>query len=393
MLTTPHIRVGGRAGSFESVYTLGGAESFRLDTASWSHTVAPDSDTCQPVLRCADASGSVFAECTPPVFFANNTPNPFGFTYAGPAALTDDFAIQPPNGYQGYLFHDFGAAPIQSAMTVTWPQPPGLAAAAAATWFRSPGAISMGPVIGSGIAVESSTITVTLTAPVAAGQYLIIACSLLDTSRFAFTAGKSAVTVTDSVGGNVLVFDAILTVGLGITSVRAATGLAIEGVYELYRIVNPLGVGATVTVTFADPTIEWFGCNLHAVTGMAAANPIGPNPGSGDVGVGAGSATSPITFPNVVGPPDPIWVGGVLIDGAYVTASNQTVDVMLERGGVTQTQTNITASLPTHGYTQAALPDLHLGPGDTLTALAVNSLGQARVADVVTDFLLWGVDD
>lgn len=393
MLTTPRIRVGQRAGSFESTYTLGGAEAFRLDAVSWAHSVAADSDNCQPVLRCADADGNVFAECTPPGFSAHNTPNPFGFTYTGPAALADSEAVFMPNGYRGYVFNDFGAVPVTSDTTVTWPQPPGLTADAGVTWFRSPGAVTFGPVIASGTVTDTSTMTVTLAAPAAAGTFIFIAAMVLDTSRLAFNALPGAVTVTDNVGGNALNQQLINSTGVGVQSVRTTTGSWAEGMFLLYQISNPLGVGDRVTITYADQTIAWLSCNLHVVTGLNPVNPATPNPPGQYIGTGGSSATSPLVLHGDVSRGTPIYVGGVLFSGLYVLAPDQIVDVMLAFGGITQTTTATGATLPTRGYTQAAIPELRFGPGDTLTAFAVNSLGQVRGGDVVSDFLIWGVDD
>lgn len=393
MLTVPRIRRVSGAGTYKATYTLAGTERFRLDTASWLHGVASDSDTCLPVLRCTDADGSVVAGATAVATTARLTPNPIGLTFAGPAAFVDTDAIQPPDAYTGYVLHDFGAVPITSNATLAWNQPPGGPAGGGAIWLRSAGVVVAGGQVGFGNSAESGAVTLRMTAGAAAGNYLALMLATVTPTNAIATLPFASIAVTSNVAGNVLDTSGNTALTGLVVQARAADGWFVTLFPLFYRLVNPLVAGDTVTVTLTGVDVWRIDAACNVITGLTVGNPYGPSAGGNYTASTSSSNVSPVAINGIAAIGTPKWVRGVLVMGAYSTPLESTLDVMLERGSVEHLGTPAMPALPTHGYTQATLPELHFGPGDTLSALALNSLGQPRVTDTVDDFLLWVLDE
>jgi RHS repeat-associated protein len=80
-----------------------------------------------------------------------------------------------------------------------------------------------------------------------------------------------------------------------------------------YLILSSLQVGNTVRVSFPGAHYDWLACRLHLVSGLAADNPLGPEPGGNYVGFGGGFfGTSPQTRS---GNPVAVWLGLVSVWG------------------------------------------------------------------------------
>lgn len=380
-------RVGGAAAASQT-YTLGPREAFRLDAASFTIAWAQDDGYIIPTLTARDSGGSLIANM--------QTPAPSligaglaGFDYTGPAVFSDGYQVLSPAGYTGYALHDFGAAVTTAHLFAAWTQPPGLTAASFASWLRSAGAVTMGAGIGFATVYSSATVTATLSAGVLANHYLLLHLTMRQ--DFQLKLGTTPrPTATDSVGGNVLDFDNAATYGYGLQSVAQPNGIWLNSCALFYRIVNPLAIGDTVTVTLPGGAARWMDLTVHDVTGLTVGNPIGPNPGGNFVGAGVGGSVSPLDF-NGTGTV-PKWTGGVLINSSYRVAALGSSSVQFARGGVELETPGAVAGFTPAAYLQAAIPELHLGPFDTLTASSQNTLG-IRDADVISDFLLYGIDE
>jgi hypothetical protein len=382
-------RVGGTA-SYRQTYTLGPQERFRLDSVSFSIPFAYDGQVLNPTLRVNSASGQTIAEITGTQEDILGPPGFSQFFYTGPAAFTDDDQMQPPRGYYGYGIHDFGAGLTTSQITINNAHGVPPVVTEAFTWLRSPGAVTMGPAIGAAQAALTDTLTVQLSAPIAAGDYLLISMVYLDQVQKDSSDFEPRPTVTDPVGGNVLDFSGHNSWAFAYEQLAITGGMWIHGGSEFYRIVNPLAAGDLVTVKLNNTDPLWFGMHVHDVAGLTVGNPIGPNAGGNYVGFNMVQSTNPFTTASV---PTPIWTGAVLFAGIYQVGTPNTLDVCMARG-----QTYF--AVPLHGifgpgpdFTQIALPELDLEPRDTITALALDQDGTPRVGDLITDFLIYGVDE
>lgn len=380
-------RVGGISEASQT-YTLGPQEAFRLDSASFSIDYANEGSYVIPTLIARDKGGFLIAEIEAPALLGS-PPILTGFTFSGPAAMADAFELALPDGYGGYLFHDFGAGVTTSQITMNWPQPPGLAAFASELWLSSPGAASMGPIIGTATVTDTDTVTVTLTAPVAAGRYLMLHTTIVGTARWASPPVTYRPLVTDSVGGNIIDYPDALTAALAFNTLQRSDGLWFSTYVEFYRIVNPLGVGATVTLQNRPGAPLWMQLNVNAVTGLTVGSPRGPNAGGNYAGTGQQANVSPHTGTEN---PVPKWVGPVLIIDNYVVPAGGSMDVQFARGGVEIEPLFGTAFATSPVYVQAPLPELHLTPFSTLTATTKDTTS-TRYGDLISDFLVYGVDD
>lgn len=386
----PHVRRVSDTGSYKATYTLDGKESFQLDTASWTAAVAADGDVAMPILRIADPSGAIIAEVAPQAASANFPPNPFGFSYTGPAVLADSDSILPPNVYTGYLMHDFGGIVVTNRYTTIWNQPPWEKANVAIWWLRSPGAVTLSPVIGQATVIESRTVTVPLTAGVAAGAYCLVVVQVLGPTEFVLLQDRTGFSVTTNVAGGVLDFSGQPWLGMPFVTLPTTRGLYTMAWMDYLRAVNPMVAGDTVTVTVPNYGPVYLSVSLHEITGLTVGNPIGPNAGGNFVADFGTVSVSPATH---LSGPVPKFVGPVMFMGTTVATPDAFYDVMMERGGVATLGSASFPPLPAHRYAQVALPELHLSPGSTVTATSINLAGQPRVADVVTDFLLYGPDE
>lgn len=384
------VRTVGGTTPYQQTYTLGPQERFRLDSVNFSIPFSSDGQVLDPTLRIASTSGQTIAEVTGTQEDILGPPGFSTFGYTGPAVMTDDFMWQPPNGYIGYLLHDFGAAVIPSKLTVTQPVAAFNRASMAVTWLRSPGAVTMSAGVGETFATLTNTVTVTLTAPVAAGDYLLLDVAMLSATPFVSSGSFGDIAVTDSVGGNLLDFSGFTDIGFSFVSRDAGRGLTVTTFMDFYRVVNPLPAGATVTVTLNHAQTLWLGVRAHDVTGLTVGNPIGPNPGGNIIGFGATLGASPTVVP---GPLTPNWTGAVIISGLYFLLATNTLDVCMARGQTYFAQPLTGIFGPGPDFTQVALPELHLEPNDTLTVLALDQDGSLRVGDVISDFLIYGVDE
>lgn len=393
MANLPHLRRVPLVHPYQAVYTLAGTERFRLDAASWSVDMAADSDTCLPVLRVRDANGETIADCTGEGFVTPGLPSPSGVEMSVPISRVDDFTASPTNGYVGYWLNDFGSPGVRDGVTIDWPQPPGLTDATGYVWLASPGAVSYGGIIGAATTTNSNTCTVTMTAPVVAGHYVMLVCSLVDTTGFARVSPATLLTVTSSVAGNVVDTGGYSQLGAAPVRVHGPDGFYVEAFAIFYRVTNPYAAGDTITLTIANNSILRFRVQAHDVTGLTFGNPFGPNAGGNINVLGAGGPTSP--YSNI--PVDPFdqfqWVGPVLSMSAFAIPAIAEADVMLARGGLTPLGSFTAPQLPTTGYVQAALPDLHLEPGCTVTMETVNGSGDVRTQDTLSAALLWALDE
>lgn len=380
-------RVGGTSEA-QQTYTLGPAEHFRLDACSFKITYAQQGFNVAPTLIAADQGGFVFAKIAAPIVFTNAPSfNPFAFT--GPAVMGDDFSVLPPDGYGGYLLHDFGAVPVTSQITLAWDQPPGLQGWAAELWLRSPGAASMGPLIGTATATDAETVTVALSSGIAAGHYLLLHVTYLGTQNWINPVVADRPIVTDSVGGNIVDYSGIPLGGFAVTSLQRTDGQYLSSACYFYRIVNALSAGGTVTLRNVRGVSRWLSLNVHDITGLTVGNPIGPNAGGNYTQIGQAPAVSPSTS---VAVPTPKWVGPVLINDAYLVPLGLSIDTQFSRGSVEIMPVPFSFDSGSQSYSQATLPELHFGPGDTLTAASYDQTG-LRVEDTVSDFLVWGIDE
>lgn len=393
MPTLPRLRRVPLVSPYQAVYTLAGTERFRLDAASWLIDVASDSDTCLPVLRARDANGETIADCTVEGFLTPSLPAPSSVEMTVPINKVDDYTASPTNGYVGYWLNDFGSPGVRDGVTIDWPQPPGLTDATSYIWLKSPGAVSYGPVIGAATTTETNTCTVTMTNPVAAGHYVMLVCSLVDTTGFARISPKTLLTVTSSVAGNVVDDGGYTQLGAAPVRVQGPDGFYVEAFAVFYRVVNPYTVGDTITLTIANGSILRFRVQAHDVTGLTVGNPFGPNAGGNTNQLTAGGPVSP--YSNIpVNPFDQFqWIGPVLSMSAFALPTRAEAQVMLARGGLTPLGSSSAVLLPDIAYAQAALPDLHLAPGCTVTMETVDSSGNVRTQDTLATALLWALDE
>lgn len=384
------VRRGGGVSAYQQTYTLGPQERFRLDAVNFSVAFAYDGTTLNPTLRVADAGGATIAEIAATQEDILGPPGFNVFDYSGPAVFSDDWQLQPPRGYYGYVLHDFGAALTTSQMTIDWGLGPTARAGWNTVWLRSPGAVTYGGVIGAATALLSNTVTVPLTAGVAAGRYVLLQVCLVDQTHVVRFGDPVTFTATDNVGGNVLVPETQQT-GAAPVWVATGDGYYIEAFTGVYRINNALAAGDRIVCTLPDQTLLWFGVQAHVVTGLNFANPYGPNPGGNYLGVGEFPVPgSPFTTPAV---PTPIWTGPVLTNAVHPVPSPNTLDVSMARG-LTYFAQPLNGVLSVGGdYTQMALPELHLKPRDTVSVLALDANGDPRPGDLVSDLLLYGVDE
>jgi hypothetical protein len=151
----------------------------------------------------------------------------------------------------------------------------------------------------------------------------------------------------------------------------------------------PLVAGDTVTLTNVVGPARWLSMNANDVTGLTAGNPIGPNAGGNYTQIGQSPAVSPFTS---VAAPTPKWTGPVLIGDGYLVPDGGIADVMLARGGVEIEPLSAFPALGARTYIQAPLPELHLGPADTLTVTSFDTPGE-RTQDAISAYLVWGVDE
>jgi hypothetical protein len=380
-------RVGGTSEA-EQTYTLGPNEAFRLDAVSFTIDWASEGTYVIPRLVAKDSGGFTLAEIdavalgiAPPVL----TP----FTFTGPANLTDDVSVLPPDGYGGYLFHDFGAGVTTSQITLNWTQPPGEQAWVAELWLGSAGAASMGPVIGTSTVENTDTVTVQLTAGISAGHDLLLHVTLLSAQNWINPTDKYRPVITDSRGGNVLEPAYPEPGAYAQTSLQRPDGLYLSSFVCFYRISNPLSAGDTVTLRNVLGPALWMSMNANDVTGLKSPEPRGPNAGGNYVQLGQAPGVSPFTStPN----PVPKWVGPVLINDAYLIPDGGIVNAMFARGGVEIIPPPGAGFAGAVSYDQAPLPELHLGPFDTLTASSQDTANE-RTGDLIKAFLVWGVDE
>lgn len=385
-------RVGGSALGSQP-YTLGPSEAFRLDSASFTVTAAEDGDFVIPSLLVTDPSGSVIAELVGTAANAPARATTNGFAYTGPAAFVDDDFQRVPRGYVGYALHDFGAVPVTSQVTRTWTQIGGLAAQNTIEWLKSPGAVTMGADIGAGAVSGATTLTLTLFGSVSAGDYLLIHIAVMSTVDFDPFGMGHLVTVTDNVGGNVLDYGVgHPDLGFAPTRTAAPGGGYIVSWVDFYRIVNPLGVGARVTVTVPISSVTWLGVQANPITGLTVGSPIGPNPGGNYEALVTTMLSSPSTTTVVIAGV-PKFVGPVLMNSAYPLPLAGDLDVQLGRGLY---DTAFVTTIPAAGssvYSQTRISELHVAAQDTVTAVVRDDTGRIREGDVISDFLLYGVDD
>jgi hypothetical protein len=380
-------RVGG-VSEAEQTYTLGPAEAFRLDACSFTIDYVNDGGFVIPTLIVRDSGGFTVAEIAAPSL--SITPGSLDpFTYTGPATLTDDFSDRPPGGYGGYLLHDFGAGVTTSNVTVTWTIPPGSSAAITMQWLRSAGAVTLGPSVGDTTVENTDTATIALTDAVAAGDYLLLRYSYVSDAQLVDTQLPPP-TVTGSVAGNMLDFSGHPVNGFAVVSAPAPSGEWVSSAVLFYRVVNALNIGDTVTLQLPGGQVPWLTLAGHDLAGLTVGNPVGPNAGGNYVALGEGFSASPTTIFPVLGVPK--FTGAVLFNGVYTLIEGATADVMFARGGVESLTPFASGSFaPTH-YVQCALPELHLGPRDTVTAASFDTLGP-RDEDAIQNFLVWGVDE
>jgi hypothetical protein len=382
-------RVGGTT-PYQQTYTLGPQEAFRLDAVNFAIGFAYDGQVLDPTLRIQNAGGLTVAEITATQEDILGPPGFSSFDYSGPAVFSDDEAIQPPLGYYGYGLHDFGAGPTSSQITVDNPSTQTRQTGVAFTWLRSAGAVTIAPKSGTASGPLTETLTATLTAAAPAGSYLLLAMTYLDEVSILSDQGQARPTVTDTVGGNVLDYSGFTTWAFNYKNLTTPTGEAVHCGSVFYRIVNPLGIGDKVTVKLNNSDPLWFGLNAHVVTGLTVGNPIGPNAGGNYTGFSEFPNTLPFTTSRV---PTPVWTGGVLFAGLATVPRPNTLDVCMARGQTYFAQQLSGIFGPGPDFTQMALPELDLGPNDTITVLALDADGTPRVGDVVSDFLVYGLDE
>jgi hypothetical protein len=372
----------------EQTYTLGPDESFRLDSCSFTVGVANEGTSMIPTLIAQDGGGFTIAEIAAPalqVVTAAGGP----IAYSGPAAFSDQFSVLPPDGYGGYTLHDFGAGVTTSQITLTWLQPPGQQAFVAETWLSSPGAASMGAIIGTETVVNEDTVTVQLTSGIAAGHHLLLHVTLLSSQNWINPTAPMLPVVSDSKGGNSLVPVAGLLPVWAQTSLQRPDGLYLSSWNVFWRILNPLSAGDTVTLTNVRGPALWMELDVNDITGLTAANPIGPNAGGNYTQIGQSPGVSPFTS---TAAPTPKWTGPILIGAGYLIPDSGIADVMLARGGVEISPLFGSSVGGLTKYVQAPLPELHLGPQDTLTAASFDFSNQ-RLGDTISNFLVWGIDE
>jgi hypothetical protein len=381
-------RVGG-TGTAKLTYTLGPGEAFRLDACTFTINVGHGDDFITPTLIVKDAGGFDVAEIAAPSLLQPSSS--FGpFAFSGPAVFGDDYENAPPGVYNGYLLHNFGAGIVTADLIGAYPNPPALAGGMSAVWLRAAGAATLAAPLGEAIIEDSASVMVTIQAPgVSAGDYLALHWSSLDDHRIV-GATVPHPTASDSVGGNQLDFHDAGTYGYALASLQRSDGLWLNTGFEWWRVTNALPAGATVTYTPGSPPL-WLQLIVHPISGLTVGFPVGPNAGGNYVGLGVSSAGNPLS---TSGAPfgTPKWVGPVLINDLYILGSQGAVEVSMARGGLeSQAAPSVFVSGAT-AYAQVALPELHLGPQDTLTAASFDSAG-LRVEDLISDFLVWGVDE
>lgn len=388
-MTTPHLRRVPNPGTFEATYALAAGEQFRIDAVTFAITSSPDGNPVVPTLIARNPGNAIIQQIEATAAVGAATPTFAGMSYTGPAVMADAFSVLAPSGYSGYLLHDFGAVPTTSQITVTGPLPPGTQMSADELWLRSAGAVAIGGIIGESIVTATDTVTVTLGAGVLAGHHVLLHLVMLSPVDWLNPQNLPRIVVTDSAGGNSLDPPTAALGEQAPTSLRRTDGLYLASICNLWRVVTPLGAGATITVRVPSGPSHWMQLDAHDVTGLTAGNPIGPNAGGNYVQIGQSPGVSPFVS---TANPVPKWVGPVLINDSYVYPLAGDLDVMLGRGIYTA---GVSATIPALGasvYTQAGMSELVLTDSDTLTAISLDGDGQPRAGDAVTGFTIWAVD-
>jgi hypothetical protein len=383
-------RVGGtEAGA--ATYTLGPGETFRLDSATFTIAWSNQGGYVTPVLQARNQGGDLIADIAAPSIVLFNPEFPSGFSYSVPAVLADTVMIDAPDGYGGYLLHDFGAGVTTSQITGAFDAPPATQGWATEVWLRSAGAASMGATIGSETVENTDTVTVTLTSPIAAGHHLLLHVIFLSPQNWLNPVTADQPVVTDSVGGNSLVPTPVPNVLLpvwGQSSLQRSDGLFLSSWVVFWRIVNPLPAGATVTLRNVRGPMEWLRIDVNDLTGLNGPGPIGPNAGGNYIQIGQTPGASPFTS---TANPVPKWVGPVLINDSEIFPLGGTLDVSLARGETHPIPEPFTSGNPAPTYAQMGLPELRLVQGDTITATSMDETGP-RTGDLIEHFFIYGVD-
>jgi len=384
-------RVGGtEAGA--ATYTLGPGEAFRLDACTFRVAWSNTGIFVTPTLQARNQGGDLIADIAAPSVVLSNPEFPSGFSYTVPAVMADAVTIQAPDGYGGYLLHDFGGTVTTSQITGAFDAPPATQGWATEVWLKSAGAASMGPVIGTETVENTDTVPVTLTAPIAAGHHLLIHVIFLSPQNWINPVTADQPVVTDSVGGNPLVPPPVPNVLLpvwGQTSLQRSDGLFLSSWVVFLEIVNPLAAGDTVTLTNVRGPMEWLRADVNDLPGLDGPGPIGPNAGGNYIQIGQTPGASPFTS---TATPTPKWVGPVLINDSEIFPLGGNLDVSLARGETHPIPEPFSSQTPAPTYAQMGLPDLHLRQGDTITATSMDETGP-RVGDLIENFLIYAVDE
>ena len=247
----------------------------------------------------------------------------------------------------------------------------------------------MGPVIGTKLVENTGTVTVTLTSGIAAGHHLLLHLTFLSPQNWINPTAPDLPLVTDSKGGNNLDPVAGALPVWGQSSLVRPDGLYLTSWFVLWRINTPLSAGDTVTLTNVRGSAFWMQLDVNDITGLTAGNPVGGNPGSNYVQIGRTPGTSPDTS---VAAPTPKWTGPVFFDSAYLIADGGVINMQFARGGVEIEPLGAPAFFGLTTYIQCPLPELHLGPLDTLTATSFDTTGE-RTQDMISQYLVWGIDE